>query len=129
MYYQCVGKTHYYEKLGFPQYKGPNNVSKFIDYKDWMPGYKKTPSELGVPFPPPEQFRDADGRLWLLRHGDIGVDGNKPFTSEARHGAEAVGDWSGFKPQVKEKTYDPNLSWAFQWGNTWQSLKRRGFLK
>lgn len=112
-YYACVGKTNYY----------PSKVDrgKFFDYFDYFQGLTKTPAELGVAYPFPESFTDANGRIWKLQNNQI-KNANHQFFKLSNYNHEREDSY--YKPHTREKSQPQNAPWgSCETRALWKNLK------
>jgi hypothetical protein len=124
-YYVCIGKVDYYSTTSKPKYTlgGP----KFNDFFDYFQGYAKTPTELGITSPFPEQYKDNEDRIWVLKSG------NKPDNHQFKRKKEIM--WQNqtyYKARNKEKYQNPSPKWDSNSSATpslWQQLKNKGLIK
>lgn len=119
-YYICKGKINRYTTIGKPIY----NRDHFTDYFDYFVGYTKTPDELNVSFPFPQEFTDINGRIWLLEEG------KKPDNHQFLRKKEI--NWQNqtyYKTRNPEKYQDPHPKWvACDTPGLWKNLKQKGLL-
>jgi len=136
MYYVCAGKVNYYSTTSKPLYNFGNLQGfkgKFIDYKDDMVGYKKTPQELNAVQPYPGSITDGDGRLWIKQDGELNFRSNIQFNYVGRQGpfnrVGSHGDTFTPRTKVKLNQDDDPFPGTNNFSNTWQNLVKRGLLK
>jgi hypothetical protein len=86
---------------------------KFNDFFDYFQGYAKTPQELGLVYPFPQQYTDSQGRVWVLQQGE--VPDNHQFNRKREISFQ---NQVYYKVRNKEKYQDPKPKWDSQSAQT-----------
>lgn len=119
-YYVCKGKVNRFATIGKPIY----HQNHFADFYDYFVGYAKSPQELNLNFPFPQEFTDIEGRIWLLK------DGEKPDNHQFHRSRELpFNSQLSWIPRNREKLQESSPKWTVaEMTTTWKALKQKGEL-
>lgn len=130
--YVCAGKVNRYYTNQNPKYTAGTITTKidrkFIDFLDYFVGYKKTPQELALVQPYPNQYLDKDGRIWV--QSEATFDNNKQFRVGPQNIFDKVGE-HGTTFTIRNPTKYPQPgSWEITtMPSTISEQKKRGLIK
>lgn len=130
--YELLGRDEYRQEelIGDPFKRGNwyNNDKVFRDYITGLHGKRYTPESLGITFPYPDYFVDANNLVYRKIEGELdnhqfenpGMQGPRMFTPNT------TGE--NFVPFVHEKPQEIDNT-GYELSSTWHSLKERKLLK
>ena len=121
-YYVCKGKTNYWATLNKPIYKD----NYFADFFNYWVGYAKSPQELNISYPFPNEYKDSEGLIWQLKNGT--KPDNHQFGNSRERIPKSQLDWT---PRTEVKYQDPKPKWNSTNSNTpglWKNLKKKGLV-